>query len=220
SPTPADVGYELLYEVTATSAVAEGTAKGLTHTTTADSMPTRAVSEAPPSSGACAGPCLVAGGGDGGAGAPGGNGGNGAGASVNVGTLGLAPTGSAAHGARTRWLISLNVRPKRVHRHSRIDLSGRVATSPRPAAGKLVYLQARELRVVRRRMHGHMRTVRAYGRWITFMVLRAAPSGAFKATYRFRLGGRHSYQFRAVAPAEGAYLNFTGTSGVVTVNER
>jgi hypothetical protein len=51
------------------------------------------------------------------------------------------------------------------------------------------------------------------------MALRANTGGAFTATYRFRLGGLHTYQFRAVAPAEGQYRDPTGTSSPVTVSE-
>ena len=51
------------------------------------------------------------------------------------------------------------------------------------------------------------------------MALRANPSGAFSTRYRFRLGGRHTYEFRAVAPAEGQFRNATGSSSVVAVHE-
>ena len=63
------------------------------------------------------------------------------------------------------------------------------------------------------------RLVPAYGRWITFMALRANRNGSFAATYRFRLGGRHTYQFRAVAPAEGQFRDPTGSSPSVAVRE-
>jgi hypothetical protein len=33
------------------------------------------------------------------------------------------------------------------------------------------------------------------------------------------LGGRHTYQFQAVAPAEGQFRNPTGTSSTITVKE-
>jgi len=51
------------------------------------------------------------------------------------------------------------------------------------------------------------------------MALRANPNGGFSSTYRFRLGGRHTYQFRAVAPAEGQFRNRTGSSQIVAVHE-
>jgi hypothetical protein len=232
-PTPADVGHELVYESTAVSKVTDTVAPGLRHTTTASSIPTLAVTEAAGSPGSCAGPCTGppgggtgGAGGSGGAGASAGSGGAGAGSSsgsavtVNLATLGLAPAKSGELGTTKPWRISLKVRPRRVHRHTRIRLFGHVFTAPRPAQGKLVFLQARDLRTVRKRVHGRMRRLRRYGRWITFMALRAKPGGAFVATYRFRLGGRHTYAFRAVAPSEGGFRNPTGTSVPVVVHER
>jgi hypothetical protein len=123
-------------------------------------------------------------------------------------------------GNASDWRVSLSVSPRRVHRHSTIRLWGLVTTSPRPSAGKLVYLEARDVGVERRVVHGRRRSVQVYGRWITFTVLRAKPSGAFATTYRFRLGGLHLYQFRAVAPAEGQFPNATGQSPIVAVKER
>jgi hypothetical protein len=229
TPTPEDTGHTLMYAVTATAKVDDGSsAEGMTHSTTVDSVPTLPVAEEPGSPGSCAGPCTGVPGGDGGNGANGGNGGAGAGSSagagagisVNLVAPGSEPSGSGLLGSAAPWRISLRVRPRRVHRHTRITLAGRVLTSPRPSGGKLVFLQARELRIVRRRVHGRLRDVRRPGNWITFMELRARVAGAFSTGYRFKLGGRHIYQFRAVAPAEGQYRNATGISGVVTVRER
>jgi len=225
---PADVGDELVYTQTARSAVASGAFAGLEHTTTAASIATPPVAEAPGPAPGCPGPCPStppAGNGgvgaNGGDGASGGNGGNGAGVTVNLGALGPPAPGSAGQlGSASDWRVSLGVSPRRVHRHSTIHLAGRVATSPRPSAGKLVYLEARALQVTWHHRQGRLQATRAYGRWITFMVLRARPDGTFAATYRFRLGGRHVYEFRAVAPAEGRFRNATGQSGIVTVNEQ
>lgn len=122
------------------------------------------------------------------------------------------------------WRLRFFVHPRRVRRHSRILLRGQVLSRPLPASGKLIYLQARSIVRVRRAGKGRRgrprgtRTLR--GRWITFMVLRTAPNGSFAARYRFRLGGHHTYQFRAVAPAEGLFRNATGASRPVTVQER
>jgi hypothetical protein len=179
-PTTADVGHQLVYESIATAKVTDPVAPGLLHTTRALSVPTLAVGEAGVSGSSCIGGCL------------------------NPANGGPAPSsGSGTLGSAARWQISLKVSPRNVHRHTKILLTGRVATSPRPSAGKLVYLQARSVGA----------------RWITFMALRAKPGGAFSTTYRFRLGGRHTYQFRAVAPAEGQFRNATGNSAIVAVHE-
>jgi hypothetical protein len=90
-----------------------------------------------------------------------------------------------------------------------------VSTSPRPSNGKLISLQARYVTFVGR--HHHRRVL--YGEWITFKLVRSKPNGTFSATYRFRLGGRHTYQFQALAPAEGQYRNPAGASSVQTVTE-
>lgn len=125
----------------------------------------------------------------------------------------------AVLGSGTRWSVSLNVSPKTVRRHTTITLSGLVSTSPRPSQGKLVYLQARSVeRVWKGKGHKRRRVV-VYGKWISFEIFRARSNGVFSSRYRFKLGGRHTYQFRAVAPAEGQYRNPTGTSAVTTVHE-
>jgi hypothetical protein len=233
APTAADVGRALAYQSVATAKVTDASARGLAHTTVAESVHTVAVSEAGGSGPGCLGGCGPGqGGGNGGNGANGGSGGSGSGASgasgansgsgVNVTLGGLGGTqgpGVAQLGSAARWRISLTVSPHHVHRRSRIRLSGRVQTAPRPQAGKLVYLQARDVRAHLGRVRGRLRVVAVYGRWITFMALRAGPSGGFSTAYRFRLGGRHTYQFRAVAPAEGQFRNPTGSSPLVTVRE-
>lgn len=224
-PSPADIGRELVYESVATARVTDATAHGLLHTTTSASVPTPTVTEGG-SGGPCAESCPGAGNGG-----PGGSGGEGSGSSgagsAGAGsavTLSLAGLGIGASplgqlGSSTPWRVSLAVSPRRVHRLTRIRLSGQVQTSPRPQAGKLVYLQARDVRARLGRVGGRWRLVPAYGRWITFMALRANRNGSFAATYRFRLGGRHTYQFRAVAPAEGQFRDPTGSSPSVAVRE-
>jgi hypothetical protein len=154
-------------------------------------------------------------GGSGGSGAPGGSGGS---IIVNVPGSGL-NLGSTVLGSTASWRVSLKVSPRRVRRGSHIKLSGAVSTSPRPGNGKLVYLQARSVgvRLIRR---GHSRRrVRVYGKWVTFQAFRANSNGSFTSSYTFRLGGKHLYQFQAVAPAEGQYRNPTGTSRAVSITE-
>lgn len=65
----------------------------------------------------------------------------------------------------------------------------------------------------------HRRRVARYSTWVTFQQVRATASGGFAATYRFKLGGHHVYQFQAVAPAEGQFQNATGRSHAVSVTE-
>lgn len=123
-------------------------------------------------------------------------------------------------GASTaKWSVSLTISPRRVHRNTVITLSGLVATAPRPPEGKLIYLQARTVRTVWRGRGRRRRRVRLHGPWITFRVFNANPDGRFAATYRFRLGGNHRYQLRAVAPAEGGYSDRAGSSAPVLVTE-
>jgi hypothetical protein len=121
--------------------------------------------------------------------------------------------------SQTPWSVSLGVSPRQVHLHSWIKLLGRVTTSPRPPRGKLIDLEAREVTVISRGRGRHRRVKTIGGAWVTFKVLRTKPEGVFKARYRFRFGGRHRYQFRAVAPQEGDFDADTGTSAIVGVSE-
>ncbi len=129
-------------------------------------------------------------------------------------TQNAAPPGSAL-----RWSVSLRVWPRRVRLHTRITLAGRVSTSPQPPDGKLVYLQARSVALAWKGRGRARHRVIEGGRWIIFQALQAQADGAFRSTYRFRLGGVHRYQFQAVAPQEGGYANPTGASAAVTVTE-
>jgi hypothetical protein len=153
-----------------------------------------------------------------------GSGGSNGSAATNGLTINLNPGGSTSgssvlFGSASRWSISLSVSPRKVRRRSMIKLSGRVATSPRPGNGKLVYLQARSLGQVSKRVGRRRRKVLVYGKWVTFQALRAKSNGTFASTYKFRLGGRHTYQFQAVAPAEGQYRNPTGISKAIAISE-
>jgi hypothetical protein len=199
----ADHGYTIEYESTVQDAYK--------HTAHATSAPTVAVAEVPAASGSCAGSCQGASGGSGGSGAPGGSGGS---VVVNVPGSGL-NQGSMVLGSSARWRVLLRVSPRWVRRGSRIRLSGVVVSSPRPASGKLVYLRARSVGV--RRRGG--RRMKVFGKWVTFQAFRARGDGSFSSSYKFRLGGRHVYQFQAVAPAEGQYRNPSGASNTTTVTE-
>jgi hypothetical protein len=121
-------------------------------------------------------------------------------------------------GTASPWSVALKVTPRHVHRHTLVRLAGRVLSSPRPQR-KLIYLQARTLGDGWRG-HGRRRhRIAIHGPWITFQALQAKSTGSFSATYRFRLGGVHRYQMRAVAPAEAGYRNATGSSTAVLVSE-
>ncbi len=151
-------------------------------------------------------------------GSNGANGASGAGGSVNVDVAG-SNEGSVLLGSDAKWRVSLKVAPLRVRRHTKIKLSGSVATSPRPSEGKLIYLQARSVSATWKGKASKRHRVTVFGKWVTFQALRAKSNGTFVSTYTFKLGGRHVYQFQAVAPAEGQYRNPTGTSASTTVRE-
>jgi hypothetical protein len=208
---PADAGYYLVYS---------NTASDNDGSTTSDSQPTTLVAGASGSSSCAGGECLHGGtgglGGAGGASGSSGNAGAGAGVTVDV----LTPGNKTLLGSAGKWRVTLKASPARVHKGTTLKLAGVVSTSPRPATGKLIYLQARS--VTRAwRGHGHnRRRITVYGRWTTFVALRTAGNGGWHATYKFRLGGRHVYQMQAIAPQEGGFQNPTGNSLVITVTER
>jgi hypothetical protein len=199
--------------------------------TSAQSAPVGPISSAASGTGTTGGSGSGAGGSGGSGsstGGPGGAGGTGTGGTGGTGGQGgpggvtiIAPPGAITvlQGTTARWSVTLHVSPVRVHRKTLITLTGHVNTAPRPANGKLIYLQARSGTNVWRG-HGKSRhRVVVYGPWVTFQALRAGRGGNFKAHYRFRFGGRHRYQFHAVAPQEGGFRNPTGNSAVVAVNE-
>jgi hypothetical protein len=234
TPVAEDKGYTIEYENTAEDAYK--------HQTTAASAPTVAVTEAPGSTGSCAGSsgCQQGGGGDGGSG---GSGGSGAGSGGSSGAGGVGGSGSGGSGgsaggvtvvlpsapgenlgsvllgSAAKWAVSLRVSPRRVRRHTKVELTGLVSTSPRPSEGKLVYLQARSVGSVWQGSGAKRHREALYGKWVSFQIFRAKGDGTFTSTYTFKLGGHHTYQFRAVAPAEGQYRNPTGVSSTTTISE-
>ena len=145
-----------------------------------------------------------------GAGGPGGS------VSVNVGG---SNQGAVLLGSTAKWSVSLRVSPLSVRRHSKIKLTGLISTSPRPDSGKLVFLQARSVGSAMKGSGSHRRRVTVYGKWVTFQEFRAKSNGTFVSSYTFKLGGHHTYQFQAIAPAEGQYRNPTGMSQIITVKE-
>jgi hypothetical protein len=198
-PQAADVGYYLVYANTVSDS--DGS-------TTADSQPTLAVT-APPTQTSCANSeCL-----HGGAGGSGGNGG--AGITINIPGTG----NSTLLGSDAKWAVTLTVTPNRVRKGTKIKISGVVTTSPRPSAGKLVYVQARPLTSAWIGKGRKRHRVIVYGEWVTFAHLRSKANGAWHTSHRFKLGGPHVYQLQAVAPQEGGFLDPTGESGIMTITE-
>jgi hypothetical protein len=224
APAAEDVGYYLVYQNT----VSDGDGA-----TTSDSQPTVAVTVANSGSGSNGGTGGTGGtggnGGDTGTGGSAGSGGSGTGGTGTGGagtpvTVDVLPSGSnlgsVLLGSAASWSITLRVSPRHVRRHTKVKLSGLVSTAPRPSQGKLIYLQARSVGVVNKGSGHRRHRVNVYGKWTSFQIFRAKTDGSFSSTYTFRLGGKHRYQFRAVAPAEGQYRNPTGSSAISTVEER
>ena len=153
----------------------------------------------------------------------GGSGSSSSGVTVNVGGGSSSSAGSnqgvVLLGSGVKWRVSLRVSPLRVRRRTRIRLSGVVSTAPRPSEGKLIFLQARSVGVVYGGSGRRRHRVVVFGKWVTFQEFRAKGDGTFSSSYTFKLGGRHTYQFLAVAPAEGQFRNPTGTSSTITVKE-
>ena len=82
-----------------------------------------------------------------------------------------------------------------------VRFSGRVASRPLPANGKLIEMQA------------HFR-----GRWRTFSTVRTDSAGFWHFPYRFGATlGRVVYRFRALLPAEGGYPFVDGRSRTARV---
>ncbi len=100
--------------------------------------------------------------------------------------------------------LALNVKPRISHVGGTILFTGTLHGAPLPPGGKQLVLEARTL----------------IGSWRQFQVLSTRAHGRYRASYRFRLVGPITYQFRAVCPAEADFPYATGTSNVVAVRER
>jgi hypothetical protein len=100
--------------------------------------------------------------------------------------------------------IAVGVSPQTTSVGQEIFFHGRLLAGPVPTAGKQLVLEARS----------------PGGGWIEFKVIRTAPRGRFRATYRFRFPGPADYQFRAVSEPESDYPFAGGASNVVRVHER
>jgi hypothetical protein len=100
--------------------------------------------------------------------------------------------------------LSLSVAPRVSHAGGTIAFRGVLHGSPIPPGGKQLVLQARTLG----------------SGWRTFDVLSTDRHGRYRATYRFRLAGPVTYEFRAVSPHEADFPFAAGASNVVRVIER
>jgi hypothetical protein len=100
--------------------------------------------------------------------------------------------------------LSLSVTPRTSHAGGTIAFRGTLRGSPLPPGGKQLVLEARTL----------------HGSWRQFQVLSTTPHGRYRASYRFRLAGPISYQFRALSTREADFPYGAGSSNVVLVHER
>ncbi len=100
--------------------------------------------------------------------------------------------------------LSLRVTPNVSHVGGTIAFTGALHGSPLPHGGKQLVLEAR-----------------APGTpWRQFHVLSTLAHGRYHATYRFRLPGPITYEFRAISPHEADFPYGAGVSNVVRVRER
>jgi hypothetical protein len=100
--------------------------------------------------------------------------------------------------------ITLVVAPRTASVGSTIAFAGALHGAPIPAGGKQLVLEARS----------------RGGAWVQFRVVRTDRHGRFRSSYRFRLPGPVSYQFRVLSGYEPDFPFLTGTSNVVGVLER
>ncbi len=100
--------------------------------------------------------------------------------------------------------LSLTITPRTTRQHGTIVFAGRLRGSPLPPGGKQLVLEARTQGTP----------------WRQFQVLTTGGSGAYRASYRFRLAGPIDYQFRAVSQREADFPYGEGASNVVLVDER
>jgi len=106
--------------------------------------------------------------------------------------------------------LSLRVTPHSSHASGTIHFAGALRGGPLPHGGKQLVLEAR--------VGGG--GARSQSPWRQFRVLATGAHGAYRASYRFRLPGPVTYQFRATCPHEADFPFASGSSNVVSVFER
>lgn len=104
--------------------------------------------------------------------------------------------------------LGLRVSPRSSHAGGTIRFAGALHGSSLPRGGKQIVLEAR------------VAGARTAGAWRQFRVLDTGAHGGFRASYRFRLPGPVTYQFRAFSPREADFPYGAGDSNVVSVRER
>jgi hypothetical protein len=115
-----------------------------------------------------------------------------------------APDVTATLTLSVRASLSLRVTPRVSHAGGTIRFTGVLHGGPLPSGGKQLVLEAR--------VPG--------GAWRQFRVLASGAHGGYRASYRFRLPGPVTYQFRASCPHEADFPFASGSSNVVSVRER
>ncbi len=100
--------------------------------------------------------------------------------------------------------VALSITPHTARAGRMIFFSGRLLGGSIPRYGKPLVLEARS----------------RGSAWIEFDVIRSDSRGRFHASYRFRLPGPASYQFRVLSERESDYPFEAGSSNVVGVHEQ
>jgi hypothetical protein len=108
--------------------------------------------------------------------------------------------------------LSLRVTPRSSQAGGTIRFSGTLRGGPLPRGGKQLVLEAR--------VSGAGGAAGPGSPWRQFRVLSTSAHGAYRASYRFRLPGPVTYQFRATCPHEADFPFASGSSNVVSVFER
>lgn len=104
---------------------------------------------------------------------------------------------------RVRARVTLHLGSHRVAPFGVIRLRGRLVGAPLPARGKVIELRAR---------------ARGTRTWVPFRSIRTDPRGRFHTAYHLRQGFRNvTYEFEALARADGGYPYATGRSTVQRV---
>jgi hypothetical protein len=116
----------------------------------------------------------------------------------------VAPDVTAALTLTIPARLTLDVTPRSSRIGGRIAFIGKLMGAPLPPGGKQIVLEARTLN----------------GPWRQFQVISSAAHGRYRASYRFRLAGPITYEFRAFSPREADYPYAAGASNVVRVHER
>ncbi len=104
--------------------------------------------------------------------------------------------------------LVLRVTPRTSRAGGTIVFTGTLRGAHLPPGGKTLVLEARA------------DGAGSHSLWRQFQVLTTRVGGRFRASYRFRLPGPITYQFRAVSPAEADFPYAAGASNVVRVLER